>query len=217
MSVSPPPSPAAAPAPRAPAHTEHRQRLLDGLAMALADRPFSEVKIGDIVALAHVSRRTFYEQFPSKEDCLLALGERLSDQTLALIAQNYRFDADWVSQLRAVTAAFLASLAAQPAVLKAVYMDLLTLGGRGLALRRRMGERFGQFLIAQVEVFRMQEPQKRPLSPALATAIIGGVNELILQAIERGEAHRLGELTPTVTAFIEAVIASLESPAPSAD
>lgn len=191
---------------------EHRQRLLDGLAQALETQAFADITIADIVARARVSKRTFYEQFASKEACLLGLGERLCDQTLALIAANYRFDEDWVTQLRSVTHAYLSSLESQTAVMRAVYIELMTIGAAGLALRRRMGERFGQFLIMQVEAFRAVDPGKRPLTPAMATAVIGGINELILQAIERDEAAHLSELTPTVTEFVQAVLHALEVP-----
>lgn len=197
-----------------PAAQEHRQRLLDGLALALATQAFADITIADIVAQARVSKRTFYEQFPSKEACLLALGERLSDQTLALIVANYRMDEDWVTQLRHVTQAYLGSLEQHPAVMRAVYIDLLTIGPAGLALRRRMGQRFADFLIMQVEAFRAIEPDKRPLTPAMATAVVGGVNELILQAIERNEAGQLSQLTPTVTEFVQSVISALEVPLP---
>jgi AcrR family transcriptional regulator len=215
---SPPAAPAAAhtappaAAPLAPASPDHRQRLLDALAEVLAMRNLADTTIADIVGAARVSKRTFYEQFASKEACLLALGERLSDQTLALIAAHYRFDEDWVTQLRSVMHAFLSSLEAQPAVMRAVYIDMLAIGPQGLALRRRMGERFGQFLIMQVEAFRAVEPRKRPLTPALATAVVGGINELILQAIENGQATQLSQLTPTATEFVQAVISSLDPP-----
>lgn len=192
---------------------EQRQRLLDALAGALADKPYVDLTIADIVAQARMSKRTFYEQFASKEACLLALGERLSEQTLALIAANYRVDADWVEQLRSVTHAYLSSLSDQPALVRALYIDLLSIGPAGLALRRRMGQRFSDFLIMQVEVFRLMEPLKKPLSQEMATAVVGGINELILQAIEQGRAGQLSELTTTVTAFVQAVLHSLDPPA----
>jgi hypothetical protein len=66
------------------------------------------------------------------------------------------------------------------------------------------------FLIMQVELARVREPGKRSLSPALATAIVGGANELILQAIEDGRADRLSDLAPTVSEFMQAVLKSLE-------
>jgi AcrR family transcriptional regulator len=196
----------ASPAPAA----DHRQRLLEGMAEVLVTRPYAEITIADIVAQARVSKRTFYEQFASKEACLLALGERLSDQTLAIIMANYKFDADWVEQLRSVTQAYLSGLEAQPALVRAVYIELLTIGPQGLAMRRRMVQRFAEFLIMQVEVFRALEPRKRPLTPEMAMAVVGGINELILHAIEQGQADRLSALTPTVTDFVQAVISSLD-------
>jgi AcrR family transcriptional regulator len=206
-------SPAAPAAPRTrPAEADARTRLLDGLAEALSDKAYNEITVADIVARAHVSKRTFYEQFSSKEACLLTLGERLGDSILALVAATYRHDAQWVDQLRNVTQAYLGSLASQPSVMRALYVDLPTLGPQGLALRRRVTDRFAEFLILQVERFRLEEPGKRPLTPAMAAAVVGGVNELILRAIEEDRTDELAGLTPTVTEFIQAVVEAL-SPA----
>ena len=212
-----PSSPASVPpASRArPVEGDARARLLDGLAAVLATKAYAEVTVADVVALARVSKRTFYEQFPSKEACLMALGERLGDEILTLVAATYRHDADWVVQLRNVTQAYLGSLASQPSVLRALYVDLPTLGPQGLALRRRVTDRFAEFLILQVERFRLEEPRKRPLTSAMASAVVGGVNELILRAIEEDRTRELPQLTPTVTEFIQAVIESLD-PAPDA-
>ena len=195
-----------------PQATPYRPRLLDGLAAALVDRAYTDLTIADIVARARVSKRTFYEHFESKDACLLALGERLSEQTLALIAASYQFGEDWVAQLRSVTHAFLSSLETQPALVQALYIDLLSIGPAGLALRRRLWQRFADFLIMQVDAFRVLEPLKKPLSPAMATAVVGGINELILQAIEQGQADHLSDLTPTVTAFVQAVLSALDAP-----
>jgi AcrR family transcriptional regulator len=189
---------------------DHRQRVLDGMAEALTVQPYGELTIADIVAQARVSKRTFYEQFTSKEACLLALCEQMSERTLAVITANYRFDENWVDQVRTVTQAYLGSLAERPALIKSLYVELLTLGPAGMALRRSMSQRFAGFLLMQVEVFRAMEPRKRPMSPALATAVVGGINELVLQAIEQDQTDRLADLTPVITEFIEAVIRSLD-------
>ena len=157
-----------------------------------------------------MSRRTFYEHFEGKEACLLALCERLSTEVLVLIAQGYDPMADWVEQLQAVTLAYLRSLQAQPALVRSLYLELMAIGPAGLAMRRRISQRFAQFLIMQVELAKAREPGKRSLSPTLATAVVGGINELILQAIEDGQTDRLAELAPTVTEFVQAVLKSLE-------
>jgi AcrR family transcriptional regulator len=191
-------------------NADHRSRLLDALTLALTDQAYADVTIADIVARARVSRRTFYEQFDNKDACLLALCERLSEQILGLIAAGYDPTADWVEQLNRVTDTYLQALQMQPALVRTLYTELMQLGDVGLAVRRRISERFAMFLIMQVELARVREPGKRSLSPALATAIVGGANELILQAIEDGRADRLSDLAPTVSEFMQAVLKSLE-------
>jgi len=186
-----------------------RQRLLDGLAQVLGERAYAELLIADVVAAPHVSRRTFYEHFEGKEACLLALCERLSDEVLTLIATGYDPEGDWVQELEKITSAYLQNLQQRPALVRALYLELLTLGPQGLAMRRRISERFTQFLIMQVELSRVKEPGKRPLSPALATATVGGINELIVQAIEQGRADQLVALQPTISEFVKAVLHSL--------
>lgn len=205
--MPPPPLDASSGAARAP-----RQRLLDGLAEALGERAYAELTIADVVAAARVSRRTFYEHFDGKEACLLALCERLSEEVLGVIAAGYDPEGDWVQELEKVTAAYLHNLQQQPALVRALYLEMLTLGPKGLAMRRRISERFTQFLMMQVELSRLKEPDKRPLSPALATATVGGINELIVQAIEEDRADRLSELAGTVSEFVQAVLQSLEPP-----
>lgn len=192
----------------------HRQRLLDGLALVLGENAYAGLTIADIVRAAHVSRRTFYEHFDDKNACLLALCERLSEEVLTLIAAGYNPDGDWIQELEKVTHAYLHNLQQRPALVRALYLEVLTLGPIGLAMRRRICERFARFIIMQVEISRNKEVGKRPLSPTLATAIVGGINELIIQAIEEDRTGRLIELQPTISEFVQAVLNSLAQDEP---
>jgi AcrR family transcriptional regulator len=49
-----------------------RDRLLAGVAKAVGERGFANVTIADIVRHARVSRRTFYDHFAGKEECVEA-------------------------------------------------------------------------------------------------------------------------------------------------
>ena len=51
-----------------------------------------------------------------------------------------------------------------------------------------------------------EQPGIRPLSPRLATAVVGGLNELILEALEEGEEERLAELAGAATELLRAVL-----------
>ncbi len=50
-----------------------RLRLLDGLAASIAERGYRATTVADIVRHARTSKRTFYDQFASKEQCFLEL------------------------------------------------------------------------------------------------------------------------------------------------
>lgn len=190
---------------------DHRSRLLDGLAQMLAQRSYHDVTIADVVAAARVSKRTFYEQFGSKEDCLLALCEAVSADTLQFIASNFNANLEWEAQLDKVIRAYLARLQSRPALIRALFVELLAIGPRGLQVRREIGRRFADFLCMQVELVKLQRPDKHSLDPAVAMAVVGGINDLILQAVEENETHKLVErVARPSTEFVHAVLMYLE-------
>ena len=64
-----------------PAHA-YRPRLLEGMAHSVATRGYADTTVADIVREAGVSKRTFYECFATKADCLIALYEAASHNAL---------------------------------------------------------------------------------------------------------------------------------------
>ncbi|WP_374593123.1 TetR/AcrR family transcriptional regulator [Aquabacterium sp.] len=194
---------------------DHRGRLLEGLAQALAHRSYHDVTIADVVAAARVSKRTFYEQFSSKEDCLLALCEAVSEDTLRTIATHFTPNLEWEAQLDTVVRAYLGRLQLRPALIRALFIELLAIGARGLKVRRDIGRRFADFLCMQVEIVKLQRPAKHSLDPAVAMAVVGGINDLILQAIEDDAADQLVERVARPAAeFVKAVMVYLERDLP---
>ncbi len=53
-----------------------RRRLLDGLAASIGERGYRDTTVADIVRHARTSKRTFYGQFSSKEECFIELLRR---------------------------------------------------------------------------------------------------------------------------------------------
>ena len=90
MAITGSPGPALVAEPH-PAAAGHRERLLAGLAAALRERPYGDITVADVVRHARTSRRTFYEQFADKQDCLIALLQEETDQTVARIADDNNF------------------------------------------------------------------------------------------------------------------------------
>jgi hypothetical protein len=74
-------------------------------------------------------------------------------------------------------------------------------------LRREVQRRYAEQLRAFSLAAEAEEDDIRALTPALATAVVGGLDELMLEAVEAGHAERMGELADAATELIRAVLA----------
>jgi AcrR family transcriptional regulator len=182
----------------------HRDRLLSGMARVVASQGYASSTIADVVREAGVSRRTFYEHFQTRDDCLIALFEAASDGALKVLSAAIDPSRGWESQVEQAMAAYLGCLASNPALLRTLFIEILGLGVPGLAARRRVNQSIVDFMLGAIN-----EPGAAPvLPPDMALAIVGGINELILVAIEQGRAADLQAVARTGAALVRAVVAS---------
>jgi AcrR family transcriptional regulator len=199
-----------APRPESPEDAS-RARLIEGLSAAITEKGYAATTIADIVRLARVSKRTFYEHFEDKEACFLASYLAASDETLQAIAAAADPTLPWEQQIHAATRAYLRALESKPSLTRTYLLEIHAAGPRALSLRREVHQRFADLLRGLVQAGRKEHPELRSLSPAMATAIVGGINELVLVAVEKGRAGKLRELAGTATELVRAV---LVAPAP---
>lgn len=61
---------------------EPRERLLNAALEGVAEVGWANLTISELVRRARVSKRTFYEHFSTKDECLLALFEAVSSEVL---------------------------------------------------------------------------------------------------------------------------------------
>ncbi|HEY8810145.1 MAG TPA: TetR/AcrR family transcriptional regulator, partial [Solirubrobacterales bacterium] len=80
-----------------------RERLIAGLAEAVAEKGYAAVTLTDIVMHAKVSRRVFYANFESKEQCFLAAFEVVVGHLRELVAEAVEGIGDWPHQAIAAT------------------------------------------------------------------------------------------------------------------
>jgi AcrR family transcriptional regulator len=190
-----------------PAGAGHRARLTGGLAAAIAEKGYAAATIADVVAHAHVSKRTFYEHFADKEACFLALYSETTDELLRLIADaTSRSGATWDERLGAAAHAYFERVADEPALVRTALIEIQAAGPAARALRRDVHRRYAELLLALSVDAAAEEPAVRALTPALATAVIGGLDELMLEAVEDGRADRIGELAGAAIELIRAAL-----------
>jgi AcrR family transcriptional regulator len=178
----------------AASETPHRSRLLEGMAHAVAEKGYADTTIADIVREASVSRRTFYEHFATKAECLIALYEAASHNALQVLRDAIDPSHAWQEQVERALSAYLACMAANPVLMRTLFIEILGLGAEGLAARRRVNQEIADFMVSVV-----------PVSPQIAMAVVGGIHELVLQAIEDGRVSELPELTAAASELVRAV------------
>ena len=183
----------------------HYHRLLEGMARAVAAKGYAETTIADIVREAAVSRRTFYEHFATKADCLMALYEAASRSALDVLRNTIDPARDWHDQAESAIREYFGCLSQNPALVRTLFIEILGLGPDGLAVRRRMNDEITDFMLKVINRAGTGRHRVSPLSRDMAVAVVGGINELVLQAIERGRVPDLHELVTPAVQLIRAV------------
>lgn len=183
-----------------------RSRLIAGLGLALCEATFAAISVADIVRLARVSKRTFYEHFATREACYIATYETLTDALLARIAEAAERERVVEQRLYATTRAYLSELEVVPALARTFFLEIQLAGPEALGARRKVHQRYADFLRFVVAESRKERPDVRPLSPAMAVAMVGAINELLMVRLEQGRGDKLTSLAPTMMELIEALV-----------
>jgi AcrR family transcriptional regulator len=184
--------------------------MLLGMAETIGKHGYRGATITEVVRFAKVSKRTFYEEFGDKESCFLELYEQTRDQLQTLISEQADpSDADWRSQIARGSRAYYTALTYQPLLTRAFFIEIATLSERATKVRRESFDTFAQTLSGLIEAGRAAHPEipSRPLTPIMAAAILGGMTDVMIGAIERGEmAEMLDDLVETSTDLIATIV-----------
>lgn len=172
--------------PDADPRRDARARLLDGLAAALAERPYAEVTVAEVVRRARTSRRTFYEHFEDKQDCLVALLRDSHERTVAAIAAAVDPHASWPAQIRQAIEAWLRASVAEPHVTLSWIRVVPSLGEGAADLMRETMASFGDLIHRLSDTPELAATGVHPPSRPVTTMLLGGLRELIATTVEDG-------------------------------
>jgi AcrR family transcriptional regulator len=192
---------AAAPRPQAQAaETEggvsYRERLIQGLAASIKERGYRDTKIADIVRHARTSRRTFYAEFASREECYVALLEVMNEGLRDQIAAAVDPAAPWPDQVRQAVVAYVDNVASEPAVTLSWIRELPALGTLGRELQRRAMDTLTGLLLQLADNAEFRRAGTVPMTRPLAIILLGGIRELTAAIFEdNGDIHDLTEVT----------------------
>jgi AcrR family transcriptional regulator len=167
-----------------------RQRLLDGLAVAIDERGYRASTVADIVRHARTSKRTFYDQFATKEQCF----HELLYADVGKLAEDIRDavdpDADWQTQIRQAVEAYVGHIESTPALTLSWIRELPSLGAAARPSQRRNTHLLTSLLVNLSDTPAMRDADLPPLTQAKAVILVGGLRELTAQAVEDGHSVR---------------------------
>lgn len=179
------------------AHNQ-RERLIAGLATAVAEKGYRAVTITDVTKQARVSRRVFYENFEGKEECFLAAFEVVVGHIRELATEEARSAAEWPEQAIAAARAVLSFFAAEPDLAR---LCLVESQAAGPAVSARFHEAV-QEVVPYLERGRALRDIGRDLPPTTEESTLGALVLLASRKVSAGHTDELGELLPEFAEFI---------------
>jgi AcrR family transcriptional regulator len=190
------------------AHNQ-RERLIAGLATAVAEKGYRAVTITDITKSARVSRRVFYENFEGKDECFLAAFEVVVGHIRELATQAVGTIGDWPEQAIAAARSVLLFFAEEPDLAR---LCLVESQAAGPAVSARFHEAVHE-VVPYLEQGRGLREGERELPPTTEESTLGALVLLAGRKVAAGEAEQLSELLPEFAEFILAPYLGAEAAA----
>jgi AcrR family transcriptional regulator/DNA-binding MarR family transcriptional regulator len=175
-----------------------RQRILLAMADVTSELGAPTVTVAHIVARSGVSRRTFYELFSDREQCLLAALDQAIAHATAVVLPAYEAPGRWREQIHRGLTALLQFLDEQPAMARLCIVESLGAGPEALERRTRIVHA----LIHAVDEGRHETRAGREPPPLAAEGVVGAVLAVIHARLIQPQGKPLSSLTPALMSMI---------------
>lgn len=183
-----------------------RARLISAFTALLAECGYAAVTIGELARRASVSRGAFYEQFASKEACLIAAYDEFATGILEAMTSGVSDDASWDEFISLTLDGYLGSLERDPVAARAFIVEMDGGGERARERRRRAIHGFAALLAHRHRSIQALDPAVGDLPESVYLGLALGVRELVHERLCEETEPRLADLRPAVILWITAMI-----------
>ena len=172
-----------------------RSRLLAAALGAVDELGYPRVTVAHISSRARVSRRTFYELFDNREDCLLAALESVVETVQDELARAQLDDMPWRERVRTGLWTILSFFEREPVLARVCVVQALRGGPRVLERRERVLAELARV----VDEGRFESAKSGECPPVTAEGLVGAAFSIVYGRLVRGECESsltglLGEL-----------------------
>lgn len=184
--------------PHGPHRLDHKQvihhqraRIHGAMVEAVAANGYAGTSVRQVVGLAGVSRRSFYELFANKEECFLATYDVIATRGVKRIRRAYQASEGLLEdRLRVGFRELIEGIRANWKGARLVIVDAQTVGPAGLARLRRTTAAYEQML----SVSFAREPEGGAVAMPVVRAIVGGLHWIASLRLREGDSRRLPAL-----------------------
>ncbi len=186
------------------------------MAQAVGDQGPELVTVAQVIAIAGVSRKTFYELFEDRNDCLLAAIERAITLARDTVVEAGAPNERWVDRMRAGLLALLEFFDSEPRLARLCVIYSAIAGPEVVAYRRDVLSKLAD-VVDEGRTSARHQP-----SPLTAEAVVGGVLAIVQTRLQHPRPEMLSALINPLMGFIalpylggNAAAAELSRPLPA--
>jgi len=178
---------------RAGTLTGKRERILQGMLKAVGTHGYERTTVQDAIAEAGVYRQAFYDSFRGKEDCYLQALDAGSAWVELAMRDAVTGEATWRGQLRGALRSLLLFLDEQPAIGRALLVEVHAAGPEAVAKRTEAMARAASL------VDRAREESDGTAPAISAEAVVAGILAVLHSRLASDQAGGYLRLLPELT------------------
>jgi AcrR family transcriptional regulator len=167
-----------------------RSRLLAGAVAALEELSYAGTTVTQITERSRVSRRTFYELFENREECLAALLDDVLGMLAGELAGAALEGLAWRERVRSGLAVILGFFDREPALARVCVVHSQQGGPSVLARREEVFARLAEV----IDGARGESARAAGCSPLTAEGLVGAAFGIVYARVARGEPRPLADL-----------------------
>ena len=180
-----------------------RERLFKAMVECVDEHGYVATTISELVARARISRRSFYEHFHNKDECLLATYDTVVKRLRRRLDEAQNPAMDWDEQLETYIRTLFDAAGDRPDAARLVCVEMGAAGPIGVQRWAEGAELLQQYIVAGFA--RADGPGTVP--DPVARAIVGAVRRILYTRVERARSSKslrtdLAGLVPDLLAWI---------------
>jgi AcrR family transcriptional regulator len=175
---------------RAGTLTGKRERILQGMLKAVGTHGYERTTVQDAIAASEIYRQAFYDSFRDKEDCYLQAIDAGSAWVELAMRDAAADKPDWRGQLRGALTGLLRFLDEQPAVGRALLVEVHAAGPRAVAKRTEAMARASSMM----DLARQESDDSAPAISA--EAVVAGTLAVLHTRLASGQKSGYLQLLP---------------------